>query len=138
MEVFGSQIQTVDDDDGGVATRVVPTTEEDRLGMMLEGINSTESTFSYRLVGHFFLKSGDYENTVDIVRKGLTYVARERANIGLPFRNTEDALTLCLATSLIYFQSPRHHQEAKKLFDKVFLFHSCSNTKSCFQVLRLL
>ncbi|KAK5995694.1 Superkiller protein 3 [Cladobotryum mycophilum] len=108
-----------DEDDGGVPTFVVPLTDEDRLVMIMEGVNGTDSTFAYRLVGHYLLRSGDYETIVELMRKALPLLARERQKTGLAFNNTQDAYSLCLATALIYYQTPRHHQEAKSLFDKV-------------------
>ncbi|PHH80330.1 hypothetical protein CDD80_1969 [Ophiocordyceps camponoti-rufipedis] len=108
-----------DDDGGGAPTAWVPLTEEDRLVMITEGMSMSESTFAYRLAGHYFLQLGEYETTVDFMRKAQQYVTKERASTGLPFRDTQDAYSLYLATALVYYQSPRHHQEAKALFDGV-------------------
>lgn len=108
-----------DDDDGGVPTSFVPLTDEDRIMMISEGITSNESLFAYRLVGSFFLQTGEYESTVEFMRKARQFVVRERAKIGLSYENTDDAYALFLATSLVYYQSPRYHQEAKGLFDGV-------------------
>ncbi|KAG6040340.1 hypothetical protein E4U41_000846 [Claviceps citrina] len=108
-----------DDDGGGVPTSFVPITEEDRLIMITEGITGNESMFAYRLAGTYFLQTGEFESAVESMRKARTFVAKEETKIGKKFRNTDDAYSLCLATSLVYYQSPRHHQEAKSLFDKV-------------------
>lgn len=108
-----------DDDGGGVPTSFIPLTDEDRLMMISEGINGTESAFAYRLVGSYFLQTGEYESAVEFMRKARIFIASQRNKIGIPYENTEDAFALCLATSLVYYQSPRHHQEAKNLFDKV-------------------
>ncbi|GAB0134629.1 hypothetical protein EsDP_00002993 [Epichloe bromicola] len=108
-----------DDDDGGVPTSFVPMTDEDRLMMISEGITGSESAFAYRLAGTYFLQTGELESAVESMRKARSFVAKERTKIGLKYENTDDAYTLCLATSLVYFQSPRHHQEAKSLFDKI-------------------
>ncbi|KAK2590829.1 Superkiller protein 3 [Conoideocrella luteorostrata] len=108
-----------DDDDGGVHTSFVPVTDEDRAMMISEGITSNETAFAYRLVGTYFLNMGDYESTVEYMRKAISFITKERVATGIKYENTEDAYILCLAMSLVYFQSPRHHQEAKGLFDKV-------------------
>ncbi|KOS17934.1 Superkiller protein 3 [Escovopsis weberi] len=107
-----------DDDEGGVPTCFVPLTEEDRLIMMLEGAG-TESVFAYRLAGQYFLRAGEYETTVEYMRKALPFLEGERQRTGFPFANSKDACSLSLATALIYYQTPRHHQEAKALFDAV-------------------
>ncbi|KAF7547778.1 hypothetical protein G7046_g8902 [Stylonectria norvegica] len=118
-----------DDEDGGVPTSVIPLTEEDRLGMMSEGITTADSLFAYRLIGQYYLHLGEYESTVEIMRKALTHVAKERITTGLAFTSTEDTYFLSLGTALVYFQSPRHHQEAKNLFDKV-LEHDTTSTSA--------
>ncbi|PNY23415.1 Superkiller protein 3, partial [Tolypocladium capitatum] len=124
----GSDDSDDDDEDGGVPTSFVPMTDEDRLIMLTEGI-ATESPFAYRLVGQYFLHSGEYESAVEFMRKALKYVAKEREWTGLAFRNTRDAYSLYLATALVYYQSPRHHQEAKNLFDEV-LQHDETSTSA--------
>ncbi|KAI5466851.1 hypothetical protein BGZ63DRAFT_346287 [Mariannaea sp. PMI_226] len=111
--------ESEDDEDGGVPTSIVPLTDEDRLVMMTEGISTTDSVFAYRLVSQYFIHLGEYETTVELMRKALSYVAKERTKTGLSYANTEDAYYLSLGTALVYYQSPRHHQEAKNLFDKV-------------------
>lgn len=118
-----------DDEDGGVPTLVIPFTEDDRLLMVTDGISTADSTFAYRLVGQYFLHVGEYESTVEFMRKALEHVAKERTKTGLAFTNTEDSYLLSLGTALVYYQSPRHHQEAKDLFDKV-LGHDASSTSA--------
>lgn len=108
-----------DDEDGGVPTSIIPLTDEERILMMTEGITTADSTFAYRLVGEYFLHTGEYESTVEFMRKAMTLLVQERIKTGLDFNNTENTYVLCLATALVYYQSPRHHQEAKTLFDKV-------------------
>lgn len=108
-----------DEEDGGVSTAVVPLTEDDRLLMMTDGVSTANSTFAYRLAGTYLLHSGEFETTVELMRKAMEALERERDKTGLVFKNTEDTYRLCLGTSLVYYQSPRHHQEAKSLFDKV-------------------
>ncbi|KAK0384382.1 hypothetical protein NLU13_8469 [Sarocladium strictum] len=108
-----------DDEDGGVPTAYVPLTDEERLLMITEGITTAESTLAYRIAGEYFLSVGEYETTVEFMRKAKDLLAKERRKSGLPFLNTEDAYSLALGTALVYYQSPRHHQDAKALFDKV-------------------
>ncbi|KAF4977361.1 hypothetical protein FZEAL_6100 [Fusarium zealandicum] len=111
--------ESEDDEDGGVPTLVVPLTDEDRLIMMTEGITTADSVFAYRLTGQYLLHIGDYQTTVELMRKALGLLIVQRKKTGLSFVHTEDAYYLSLGTALVYYQSPRHHQEAKNLFDKV-------------------
>jgi len=119
--------ESSDDDDGGVPTYVVPLTEEDRLVMLTEGVATLDSAFGYRLAGELFIHVGEYESTVEFMRKAQDFLTKERAKAGMSFQNTEDSYLLSLGTALVYYQSPRHHAEAKSLFDKV-LSHDKSST----------
>ncbi|KAH6606172.1 superkiller 3 [Trichoderma cornu-damae] len=116
-----------DDEDGGAPTFVVPLTEEDRMIMITDGITDSESVFGYRLAGQYFLRLGEYETAVEFMRKAMPFLAAQRNGIGLSYGNTEDAYSVSLATALIYYQSPRHHQEAKRLFDEI-LEHDKTST----------
>ncbi|TQV98971.1 hypothetical protein V2A60_007338 [Cordyceps javanica] len=118
-----------DDDDGGVPTSVVPLSDEDRIIMITEGIAGTESSFGYRLVGEFFLHYEEYESTVEYMRKALQYIAQQQVLSTFDFTKSADAYSLCLGTSLVYYQSPRHHAEAKGLFEKV-LSHDATTTRA--------
>ncbi|KAF4989405.1 hypothetical protein FGRMN_9130 [Fusarium graminum] len=111
--------ESSDDDDGGVPTLVVPLTDEDRLIMITEGIMTADSVLAYRFTGQYLLHIGEYESTVELMRKGLGLLEQERKKTGLSFANAEDSYYLSLGTALVYYQSPRHHKEAKALFDKV-------------------
>ncbi|KAJ2905013.1 hypothetical protein MKZ38_006669 [Zalerion maritima] len=110
-----------DDDDGGggVPTEVVPVTEEDRLLMMTDGIATANSIFAYLLMGEYYQHSQEYESNVELMRKALGFVKVESTRTGLSFGHTKDALNLCLGTSLVFYQTPRHHQEAKAIFDSI-------------------
>ncbi|KAK4192216.1 hypothetical protein QBC35DRAFT_399909 [Podospora australis] len=119
--------ESEDDDAGGVPTTYVPLTEEDRLLMMVEGISAEDSLFALRLMGEYYQHLEDYESNVELMRKALECVKAERKKSGLVFQNTEDAFRLHLGTALVYYQSPRHHQEAKSLFDGV-LAHDPTST----------
>ncbi|SPQ24727.1 a6244da9-0d46-4a8e-8f6a-7bfb3e16f0e8 [Thermothielavioides terrestris] len=121
--------ESEDDEEGGVPTTYVPLTEEDRLLMMMEGGSSADSLFALRLAGEYYQHIEEHENNVELMRKALEHVRLERSRTGLSFRNSEDAFSLCLGTALVFYQSPRHHQEAKSLFDGV-LAHEPSSTRA--------
>lgn len=122
-----SSDESEDEDDGGVSTFVVPMTDEDRLVMLTEGITSSESTIGYRIAGQLFLHVGEYESTVEFMRKARSFITKEKARSGMTFQNTEDSFLINLGTALVYYQSPRHHAEAKSLFDKA-LDHDATST----------
>ncbi|CAI6093366.1 unnamed protein product [Clonostachys chloroleuca] len=118
-----------DDDEGGVPTFVVPLTHVERLSMLVEGVSTLDSIFGYRLAGQLFVHFGEYESTVEFMRKAQDLLKKEQAALGCEFKNTRDSYLLSLGTALVYFQSPRHHAEAKALFEKV-LDHDGTSTSA--------
>ncbi|KAL2117475.1 hypothetical protein VTJ04DRAFT_7135 [Mycothermus thermophilus] len=122
-----SDDESEDDEGGGVPTAYVPLTEDDRLVMIMEGVSGADSLFALRLAGEYYQHVEEHESNVELMRKALDHLKAERARTGLSFRNTGDAFALYLGTALVFYQSPRHHQEAKGLFDRV-LEHDPSST----------
>ena len=123
----GGQEESEDDEEGGTATTYVPPTEEDRLLLMTEGISSGNSLLAYRLMAEYYQHLEEHESNVELMRKGFDHLKAEQTKSGLQFQHTKDVLSLYLGTALVFYQSPRHHQEAKNLFDDV-LKHSPSST----------
>ena len=124
-----SEDESEDDEAGGAPTTYVPLTEEDRLLMIMEGVSSADSLFALRLTGEYYQHTEEYETNVELMRKALAHLKLERSRTGLRFQHTEDAFSLYLGTALVFYQSPRHHQEAKNLFDGV-LAHDPSSTRA--------
>ncbi|PKS07172.1 hypothetical protein jhhlp_005772 [Lomentospora prolificans] len=116
-----------DDSDGGAPTLVVPVTDADRLLMMTDGIATANSLLAYRLMGEYYQYLEEYESAVELMRKAIDHVNQERIKSGFSFNNVTDAFSLYLATSLVFYQSPRYHEEAMSLFNKV-LEHDPTST----------
>lgn len=111
--------ESEDDDDGGAPTTIIPLTDEDRLLMMSEAILTTKSLFAHRLVAEYYESLQEHESNVELTRKALRLLRDEREKTGMAFQDTSDMFNLHLATALVFYQSPRHHEEAKALFDDV-------------------
>ena len=126
-DMVADESEDSDDDDGGVPTSVIPLTDEDRLIMVTDGIATADSLLAYRLAGQFLVNAGDYESSVEYMRKALVHLKSEKTKVGILFENSQDDYNLSLGTALVYFQSPRHHHEAKSLFDAV-LEHDPTST----------
>ncbi|EFQ27501.1 tetratricopeptide [Colletotrichum graminicola] len=125
LEAEDTEEESEDDEGGGVS--MVPLTEQDRILMMTEGITTSNSIFAHRLMGEYYQHLEEYEVTVELMRKSMDMLKTERIKTGMTFHNTHDAYSLYLATALVFFQSPRHHTEAKSLFEGV-LSHDPSST----------
>lgn len=103
---------------------------EDRLILMLEGSNeSSKSTLSHRIMGEYFLYLSEYENAAIEARQAQKQLRLEQEVSGFDLRSISDAIIIILATALVQYQSPRHHPEAKSLFENV-LQHKPSETSS--------
>ncbi|KAJ5820130.1 antiviral protein (Ski3) [Penicillium riverlandense] len=92
----------------------------DRLIMMVEGLDSARSSvIAHRIMAELYLVMEEYESVVDASRKGLLNTQTLVKYTGLNALNTTDALNITLANSLIHYQSPRHHPEAKQIFESI-------------------
>lgn len=70
-------------------------------------------------MGDFYLSLEEYESAVESTRKGLKYAAFEAKKSDLSFQQMQDALSSTLGTALVYYQAPRNHLEAKKIFQSI-------------------
>ncbi|ROT35887.1 TPR-like protein [Sodiomyces alkalinus F11] len=125
LEASESEDESEDDDGGGVS--MVPVTDQDRLLMMTDGIATSDSLFAYRLMGEYYQHLEEHESNVELMRRAFRYLEGESSKTGMAFQNTRDAFALYLGTALVFYQSPRHHSEAKSLFEGV-LSHGRSST----------
>ncbi|KAI1860319.1 uncharacterized protein JN550_011585 [Neoarthrinium moseri] len=108
-----------DDEEGGAPTSVIPFTDEDRLAMMEEGVESTDSLLAYRLIGEYYQHLEEHERNVELMRKAMKLMVDLTNKIGKVFLHTNQAFMLYLGMGLVFYQSPRNHGEAKFLFEKV-------------------
>ena len=109
----------VDDDaeDDVTAKDISP---EDRLLLMTEGVSKAEqSPFVHRLVSDYYLHLEEHESAADTARSGLKAVSVESQKLSMSMQNTRDALNSSLATALVHYQAPRHHAEARRLFEDI-------------------
>ncbi|KAJ8112205.1 hypothetical protein OPT61_g5377 [Boeremia exigua] len=107
--------------EGGVSLNVdVPVSQDDCLALMTEGIlEARKSALAHVLLGDFYLSLEEYESAVECTRKGLKLATSEAKKTDLSFQRTRDALSSTLATALVYYQAPRNHLEAKKIFQEI-------------------
>ncbi|OWP05159.1 hypothetical protein B2J93_3290 [Marssonina coronariae] len=107
-----------DDDDGGGVSLDGPLSGEDRLLFMTDGMSdSGKSILAHRLVGEYYQYLEEHESLAELMRSGRRIITEESNKTGLKFEHSADAIIALLGTALVYYQSPRHHPEAKILFD---------------------
>ncbi|XDG05404.1 hypothetical protein ABKA04_005019 [Annulohypoxylon sp. FPYF3050] len=118
-QTSGPEDESSDDEDGGAPTSVIPYTDEDRLLMMTEGVSTTNSLLAHRLMGEYYQHLEEHETNVELMRKAMKIMVAETEKTGKVFTNANQSFMVYLGTALVFYQSPRNHNEAKFLFDKV-------------------
>ncbi|CAK7266032.1 Superkiller protein 3 [Sporothrix epigloea] len=97
----------------------LPATDEERFAMLLDGVRESKALLAYRMLSTWYQNAEEHMSNVDLLRKALKLLGERKSNTGVSFKNTDDALNVSLGTSLIHYQAPHNHPEAKKLFENV-------------------
>ena len=93
---------------------------EDRLVLMTDGMDDgSTSIVSYRLMGQYYTYLEEYESAVKLASDGCKRISAESSLCGLSFVHSFDAMKTILATGLVHYQAPRHHPEARSLFEDI-------------------
>lgn len=101
---------------------ISPLTPEDRLILMIEGLDeSPNSVLANRLMGEYFASISEYESAAAVARQAQKQTEIETKISGTKFPDNTDAIDIVLATALVHYQAPRHHPEARFLFDAILL-----------------
>ncbi|KAK6349996.1 Superkiller protein 3 [Orbilia brochopaga] len=108
-----------DEEEGGVSL-IQEIGPDERLDFIIDGLDRDKSSIlGHRILGEYYLMLSEYENAVDTCRRGITTITKQSQICGLKLQRHLDAMTVLLATALIYYQAPRHHKEAKASFEDV-------------------
>ncbi|PLB52740.1 putative translation repressor/antiviral protein Ski3 [Aspergillus steynii IBT 23096] len=109
-----------DQDADGSNGENVELAAQDSLILMVEGLEmSSSSVVAHRIVGEVYLSLEEYESVADVARKGLDNLQSLVKMSGMKLQNTTDSMRITLANALIYYQSPRNHPEAKRIFEEI-------------------
>ncbi|KAJ5816464.1 Tetratricopeptide-like helical [Penicillium robsamsonii] len=96
------------------------TAPQDPFALMVEGLDSArDSILAHRIMADVYLSFEEYESVVNVARKGLLYVDNLVKYSGVKIPNTVDSLNNALANAMIHYQSPRHHPDAKRIFEGI-------------------
>lgn len=91
--------------------------DHDRLILMVEGLDAAHtSIIAHRIMSELYLSLEEFDSVVEVARKGLQNIKGLVKSTGVDLRNTNDVVSITLANSLVHYQSPRHHPEAKDIF----------------------
>lgn len=94
--------------------------EAEQLILMSEGLEDCpESLLGHRIMAYMYLHLKEWQSTADVARKAQSLHQNAQQQYALDLQNSLDGVNLILANALITFQSPRHHPEAKGLFQGI-------------------
>ncbi|KAI5286919.1 Superkiller protein 3 [Ascosphaera aggregata] len=88
--------------------------------LMAEGLEQCpNSILAHRIMSEMYLSLQEWESVADVCRKAINLSTQLISETGLDYQETVDALNIMLAKSLIHHQSPRHHPEARTIFESI-------------------
>ncbi|UCS20767.1 uncharacterized protein HLK63_G09801 [Nakaseomyces glabratus] len=104
--------------------------EEDILLAMTENIKKAKtSILAHRIIVYYHLLSREYETALPTVKAEISLIAYNVKDLGYPFFNSKREFTIALGTVYTYVDTPKNHEAALSLFDKVLL-EQPSNTEA--------
>ncbi|KAJ5885275.1 hypothetical protein N7495_009785 [Penicillium taxi] len=106
-----------------------PVTADELLLLMVEGFEKAPSSIiAHRITADFYFSIDEYSTAIETARKGQVCTSAVVNYTGGLLQNHDDALCTTLANSLIHYQAPRYHLEAKKLFEDILKRKPSSTT----------
>lgn len=94
--------------------------ETDQLIVMMEGLEDCkESMLAHRIMAVTYLALNEHERAVEMARTSAKLYQKAQKDYAMPLQDSLDAVNLILGRSLVVFQSPRHHPEARTLFENI-------------------
>lgn len=78
-----------------------------------------DSPLANRILGIYYLHIGEYENAVELSLAGLQLLTKLRSQTGFNLFHHRNAISATLGTAYVYYQAPRHFDQALDIFDKI-------------------
>lgn len=110
---------TVHEPEDGPTDDTTSTVEEERLILMAEGLEDNSSALASRIMADYYLYLEEFESAVETARKAQRQLQTQILESGLHLTENVVAVKNTLATSLVHYQAPRYHPEARSLFDDI-------------------
>ena len=103
-----------------VSSEETRLSESDQLILMNEGLEDcSESLLAHKIVAQTYLRLEEYQSTAETGQKYVALAKAAKKSFAVDLRNSQDGVEVDLATAYVYYQSPRHHAEAKALFENI-------------------
>lgn len=120
--------ESEDEDDGGVNLES-HLSAEDRLVLMCDGVAAAPSSLlAHRILGEYYQHLDEYESVVELMRNAKRLCNDQSSRYGVHLGNAYMHVVALLATALVFYQSPKNHQEARLLFDELLVLDPASSS----------
>ena len=94
--------------------------ETDQLIMMMEGLEECKvSMLAHRIMAVTYLGLNEHERAAEMSKIAAKLYQKAEKEYAMPLQDSLDAVNLVLGRSLVVFQSPRHHPEARAIFENI-------------------
>lgn len=94
--------------------------ETDQLILMMEGLEQCpRSMLAHRLMSATYLTMDEHKNAAEMARISTKLYRQAEIDYAMPLQDSIDAVDIILGRSLVIFQSPRHHPEARRIFEGI-------------------
>lgn len=111
------EISAVTSEDGSAEIQL---SEADQLILMNEGLDDcADSLLAHRIMAQTYMHLEEYESSVTAARRSQSLHVEAEKSYEVSLENSIDGVNLVLANALIHYQAPRHHAEAKSLFQTI-------------------
>ena len=98
----------------------IKLSEADQLILMNEGLEDCQqSPLAHRIMARTYLHLEEHESTAATARKAQSLYSDAEKSYALDLTDSLDGVNMLLANALIHYQSPRHHAEAKAIFQSI-------------------
>ena len=96
------------------------TRQADQLILMVEGLEDCrDSLLAHRILTELYLSLDEFGSAVETGRAAQDLCRKFKSSFAMELQDSTDAVNISLASALIIYQSPRHHPEAKSLFQDI-------------------
>lgn len=94
--------------------------ETDQLIIMSEGLEECrESMLAHRIMAYTYLALDEHERAAEMARVSAKLYCKTEKDTAMTLQDSLDAVNIILGRSLVVYQSPRHHIEARTIFEHI-------------------
>lgn len=94
--------------------------EADIMNALITSISEAQnSILAHRIISQYFILTNEYDTALPYIKNGILLVSQSIRDFGASLANSKLEFTLDLGTAYTYVDSPKYHNAALALFDKI-------------------